>query len=176
MTRACKDVCGLAPSSSHLLMLRLVGTPYNSDNDDCWSHNDRITSLTDFHSLCTLSEFVAKATFLLCVFHWDFQSSWHLIHSIPTNSRIIHTSRFSGTVIVLFGWSFDCWYARSWISFWSSCLWSRNPLPEWSYWFYLLISPKYFPVFFRPLVSFSHPSNQRSFLHNIHSWFHKSRV
>jgi hypothetical protein len=29
MTRACKDVCGLAPSSSHLLMLRLVGTPYN---------------------------------------------------------------------------------------------------------------------------------------------------
>jgi hypothetical protein len=28
MTRGCKDVCGLAHSSSHLLMLRLLGTPY----------------------------------------------------------------------------------------------------------------------------------------------------
>jgi hypothetical protein len=33
MTRASKDVCGLAPSSSHLLMLRLVGTPYISSEE-----------------------------------------------------------------------------------------------------------------------------------------------
>jgi hypothetical protein len=39
MARACKDVCGLAPSSSHLLTLRLVGTPSPRQNPHRFPHS-----------------------------------------------------------------------------------------------------------------------------------------